>query len=759
MTNLRSRYRRAEALLPANVGALVYRARVRPNWLSDHEFWYQVRTREGIRYHRVDLRSGLNAPAFDHVELARALGAAAGARPDPNALGLSRLVFTPGGVEFHALGAAWHCDTTTYRCRRLPRRPPSLDESVAPGGRWAVRLRDHNLVLRDLDGVEADRELTTDGTPELGYGTSPDPMALRSLLDHIGVTPPPAVLWSADGTAFATHRVDQRGVARAALVQSTPPDGSRPRLRTFAYSTVGEERLPTSTPLVYHLDTGTWVECKDDPLVTPFEPALAFGRTRWSADGRALLWHAGDRGDRRVRLMRMDAATGEVEELLEERSETQVQTHPIRYRSPNLLELSSGEILWWSQRDDWGHVYLRTVDGALRQVTHGPWLVRETLAVDETRRELYFTASGREADLDPYVRQIYRVGLDDGRIGRLTDDDLDHDVVASPAGTYLLDVASGLDRPAVSRVLDRSGEVVVELETADAADLYRAGWRPPERFRVKAADGTTDIHGVLYLPHGFDPGARYPVLDNFYPGPQVTAAPVRFPLSGEIVPTVEAAAMAALGFVTVVVDGRGTPYRSKSFQEHQRFDPDRTAFIDDHAAAIEQLAATRPWMDLGRVGAFGTSGGGYAAARALLHRPDFFTVAVATAGDHDDLVYQPAWGEKFFGLPWETDYRAKSNSALAARLEGRLLLIHGELDDNVLPSQTLRFAEALIRANRDFDLLLVPGADHTMAVHGAYTTRRRWDYLVRHLMGAEPPPYEIAEFPLDLGAIAEILGG
>uniref|UniRef100_UPI0037CB5D14 S9 family peptidase n=1 Tax=Actinomadura sp. TaxID=1989 RepID=UPI0037CB5D14 len=491
----------------------------------------------------------------------------------------------------------------------------------------------------------------------------------------------------------------------------------------------------------------------------PFEPATAFGRTWWSADCRRLYWHAGDRGDRHVRLFRMDAATGKVECLLEERSDTHVQTHPIRYHAPNVLELSSGDIVWWSQRDDWGHAYLRAADGTLRQLTRGPWLVRETLAVDERRRELIFTASGREPGLDPYLRQIYRVGLDDGQISRLTDDELDHEVTVSPAGTYLLDVASGLDRPAVSRVLDTSGEVVADLETADADDLYAAGWRPPERFCVKAADGTTDIYGVLYPPHDLDPAAGYPVLDNFYPGPQVKAAPVRFPQSGEFVPTGEAAAMAALGFVTVVIDGRGTPYRSKSFQEHQRRDPRRTAFIDDHVAAIEQLAATRPWMDLDRVGAFGTSGGGYASARAMLHRPDFYKAAVSTAGDHDDLVYQPAWGEKYFGLPAETDYRARSNAALAERLEGRLLLIHGELDDNVLPAQTLRFAEALIRADRDFDLLLVPNADHTMVVHGAYTTRRRWDYLVRHLMGAEPPAYRITPFPLDFGALADLLGG
>ncbi|MGW4203146.1 prolyl oligopeptidase family serine peptidase [Streptomyces sp. NPDC004726] len=755
---MRARYEEAEALLPHSLAKLVHRARVRPEWLGDDTFWYTVRTREGVRFHRVDIRSRMRSPAFDHTSLAAALSAATGTRIRPGALPLRRLSFTRDEVEFSASGANWRWHPATRECRRLPGRPPAPDETVAPGGRWALRVDDHNLVLRDLHTIEEDRVLTTDGTPTLGYGIPPDPMALTSLLTHIGVTLPPAAVWSPDGTAFATHRVDQRGVARAALVQSAPPDGSRPRLRTFAYAMTGEEAQPTSTVLVYRLDAGEWVESRGAPLVTPFESATAFGRTWWSRDSRFLYWHEGDRGDRNVRLMRMDAATGEVETLLTERSGTQVQTHPIRYHAPNVLELTSGELVWWSQGDDWGHAWLRDTDGTLRRLTDGPWLVCETLVVDEEARALVFTASGREPGLDPYVRQLYRVGLDDGRITRLTDDALDHDLVVSPAGTHLVDVASDLATPAVSRVLDLYGDVVVELEAAEADGLYAAGWRPPERFRVKAADGTTDIHGVLYRPHGFDPDQRYPVLDHMYPGPQVKAAPVRFPQSGEIVPTAEAAAMAALGFAVVVVDGRGTPYRSKSFQEHQRLDPGRTAFIDDHVAAIEQLAATRPWLDLGRVGVFGTSGGGYASTRAMLHRPDFFRVGVSAAGDHDDLVYQPAWGEKFFGLPEETDYAAKSNSALAHRLEGRLLLIHGELDDNVLPYQTLRLAEAFIRANRDFDLLLVPNADHTLVVHGAYTTRRRWDYFVRHLLGAEPPRYEIGPFPLDLGALAELLG-
>jgi len=303
---------------------------------------------------------------------------------------------------------------------------------------------------------------------------------------------------------------------------------------------------------------------------------------------------------------------------------------------------------------------------------------------------------------------------------------------------------------------------MLELERSDAALLYQAGWEPPERFTVKAADGTTDLYGVLYRPHGFDPDARYPVLDDIYPGPQIPAVSVRFRNDvGWRSISANGASMAALGFAVVVVDGRGTPLRDKAFQEHCRGERDGEN-LDDHVAAIRQLAETRPWLDLDRVGIYGHSGGGRASTQALLRQPDFFKVAVSSCGDHDDLVYHAAWGEKYIARGDDPGadgvYDSRRNAAHIERLRGKLLLIHGECDDNVHPYLTLRLVDALMAANKDFDLLVVPNADHWMLPHRAYYLRRRWDYFVRHLHGEEPPSYRIADIPMNAETALEMLG-
>jgi dipeptidyl aminopeptidase/acylaminoacyl peptidase len=320
----------------------------------------------------------------------------------------------------------------------------------------------------------------------------------------------------------------------------------------------------------------------------------------------------------------------------------------------------------------------------------------------------------------------------------------------------VLDVTSGVDTPEASALLDTTGRVVLELERGDAEALYATGWEPPQRFSVKAADGVTALYGNLFKPHGLDPGRKYAVLDDIYPGPQIGAASVRFLMPGS--PAENAHSMAALGFAVVVVDGRGTPLRSKAFQEHCRGEHD-SDWVEDHAAAIRQLGETHPWLDVDRVGIYGFSGGGRASARCLFLRPDVFKVAVSAAGNHDDFVYHPTWGEKYHGSPDDTDFVAHSNPPYADRLQGKLLLIHGELDNNVTPYLTMRLVDALMKANKDFDLLLVPNADHLAMPHRAYWLRRRFDYFVQHLMGETPPPYRIEDVPFDAASITERLFG
>jgi dipeptidyl aminopeptidase/acylaminoacyl peptidase len=353
---------------------------------------------------------------------------------------------------------------------------------------------------------------------------------------------------------------------------------------------------------------------------------------------------------------------------------------------------------------------------------------------------VYFTATGREPGSDPYYRKLYRVGLDGSGLTLLTPEEADHTITLSPSRRYFVDHYSRVDLApkTVLRAID--GRVVRPLEEADVSRLLATGWKWPERFTVKAADGVTDIYGVIYRPSTFNAGRRYPVIDEVYPGPQINIVPAKFTTGGN------ARAIAELGFIVVNIDGRGTPYRSKAFHDYQYGKLELAGGLEDHVAGLRELAARAPYIDLSRVGVYGHSGGGYMSARAMMRYPDFFKVAVSSSGNHDQRGYVADWGEMYMGLPVDHHYDAQANATLAAQLKGKLLLAYGDLDDNVPPALTIQLIAALEAANRDYDLLVVPNGNHGSTALSPYFLRRRWDYFVRYLLGATPPAdYEITK--------------
>ena len=744
-TDLAARYAKAEQLLAHNLKKLVHSPQVAPQWIRDTEtFWYRNPTAEGVRFVVVDAEAGTRRPAFDHERLAATLGGVLDEEFDPAELPFYGIEIDGGRVRVVVKEQRIEVALDTYAATILG--PAHASEARSPDGRWSVGLRDHNLYLRD-SATNEERQLTTDGTEAFSYGTPPDASANRVMQENLGFTAPPLVVWSPDSTRFLTHRLDQRDLELMHLVRSAPPDGGRPKPMTYRYAMVGDEHVATAEFFVFDAETGRATQAEGEPVPMDYVSAIALGHTWWNDDATKAYWLSVGRGGRTARLHELDPVTGEVTVLLEESSDANVLYGP-QFVDRNVKVLDSGEVLWWSERSGWGHLYLYAKDGSVSAVTSGDWLVRALVSVDQQARRVVFTAAGREAGSDPYLQELYSVSLDGGEITAITADGLDHDPRPSRSGRYFVDVASRVDVPAVSVLRDAAGAVVLELERADASALYAAGWAPPERVVVKAADGVTDLYCAVYRPHDFDPSATYPVLEEIYPGPQVSTAPVRFPLSGGIM-TAErhAAGFAALGFVVVAVDARGTAMRERVFQDHARLGGGE--FVDDHVAAIKQLAQTRPWMDLDRVGTYGHSGGGYASTRSMLLAPGFYKVAVSSAGDHDDRIYHAWWGERFFGLVDEFDFGPHSNVGLAGNLEGKLLLAHGGMDDNVTPHLTLRLVDALIDAGKDFDLLIVPNADHRMFHQQAYWLRRRWDYFVRHLMGEAPPDYRIADIPAD----------
>lgn len=734
-----SDYARAEQMLLPHRARLVPGKSLQPNWIGEGKrFWYQI----GARFVLVDPAHGSRRDAFDHARLAAALSAASGHAVSAADLPIS--AFEPGEgdtVRFSAYGSRWEWSDATGQCVGFDDDPPGPGEIQSPDKAWVAFGRDGNIWVRSRDGQQ-EFALTDDAEPEFEYGGLPDALAARALMRTLGLPPLMHLTWSPDSSRILVQRIDQRGLPELVLVESAPADGGRPVEHRSRYTMPGEEAQAKLTWTVLNVAERTVIRQQSDPTVILHPTAIVYAW--WSGEGTAVHYLYQSRDARTLELRRLDPDTGAVSTVISETGTTRVDPTP-QLGDPSMVRvLESGEIIWWSQRDGWGHLYLYSADGAqVSQITTGQWPVRSVLWVDEERRQVWFVAGGL-VEQDPYVRQLCRIGLDGSGFTRLTDDELDHAAVSPPEGGYLVDLASSPSQPPRSAVLDGDGRALVELESPGTEALRAFGWSPPERFCAIAADGKTPIYGLLWRPHDFDPDQRYPVVEHIYPGPQMYNAGASFdsPHVGHPEP------LAALGFAVVVIDGRGTAGRSKAFHDHSYGDLGNAGALDDHIAAIRQLGHRYRWLDTDRVGITGLSAGAFAAARAVLKYPRFYRVAVAVSGNHDNRVNLAMWAEHYHGDVSEDAAPELSNTALAANLTGKLLLIHGELDDNAHHYQTLRLVDALIKADKDFDLILIPGAEHALLGRTHYSYRRTWDYFVRHLHGTEPPGYRLAPLPL-----------
>jgi dipeptidyl aminopeptidase/acylaminoacyl peptidase len=743
-------YQAAEQLLrrPARPGELVVGDKIRPQWIDGGaRFWYAVSNGTGMRFVLVDAAAGRRGPAFDHARLAAALATASGQQVVAEALPFAAIAPAEHAVEFDAFGEHWRCGLDDYACERAEFTPPGNPLDVpSPDNTVAVSLRGHDLWARSL-ADSREWALTIDGEPDYQYGSGPDSTSNSTLLRRFGVPHlPPAVAWSPDSTRVLAHRTDERGVRETHLAEAMPADGGAPVLRTQRYAYPGDEKLPQAELVVLDVASGTVVRAQGEPLLMPQASPIMTKWAWWAEDSSAVYYLGQPRDLHTLTLHRLDAASGAVTTVLSETGATRVEPNQWVVEPP-IVRVLSDEVLWYSQRDGWGHLYRYDLHtGALLgSVTSGDWAVRQILHVDQAARAVYFTASGRVA-ADPYRRTVCRVGLDGSGFAEVTDDDLDHVVTVPERGEYFVDSASTVDTPPVSRVRDWTGRVLVELERADITKLTAIGWTPPERFCVKADDGVTDIYGVLYRPRGFDATQRYAVVDSLYPGPNVARVEPCFDPGGM---GFDAEPIAALGFVVVAMDGRGTPGRSKAFHDASYGHLADAGCLADHVAALQQLARTRPWMDQDRVGAFGHSGGGFATVRAMLDFPAVYKVGVALSGSHDARFFNPGFVEAYDGADNPEAWARASNVEIADRLTGKLLLVHGGMDDQVHPDHTLRLAARLIAADKDFELLIVPGAEHLLIDTVHYVRKRGWDFLVRELMGAPPPAYRPALIPIN----------
>jgi dipeptidyl-peptidase-4 len=730
-------YARAERFLGYNTNRLVLHVVAQPTWVGDERFWYRTTTENGTEFFLVDAATGARSAAFDQAKVAAALSAAARAAYTAYRLPFNQFAFSSDrtSLSFNAGGSQWTCDVAGTRCEGKGRRdgPPSV---TSPDGKRAAFIRSYNLWVRDTaSGRET--QLTKDGVKEYGYAT-----------DNAGWvhSDSPILLWSPDSKKIATFQLDERGTGEMYLVSTGV---GHPKLEAWKYPLPGDPKIFMIERVVVDVDRARVVRlqmppdphrssvCDDVECNGPFEDV------EWSADGKQLAFLSTSRDHKEAHLRVADSDSGRVREVLDEKVATYYESgndaHNWRFLP------ASNEVIWFSERDNWGHLYLYDLQtGRLKnQITTGEGNVTQLLKVDERSRLLYFLGVGKEKGRDPYFVHFYRVGFDGTNLTLLTAEDATHVIAPSPSARYFIDSYSKPDAAPTAVLRDSGGKLIATLEKADISRLVATGWKPPQPITVKARDGVTDLYGLLYKPTALNTTAKYPIINYVYPGPIIGSVASRsfFSARGD------SQALAELGFIVVEIDGMGTPLRSKKFHDAYFGDMgDNT--LPDQVAAMKQLAAQYPWIDLDRAGIWGHSGGGYATVGGMLHYPDFFKVGISESGNHDNRNYEDDWAEKYQGLlerkgDGTTNYDSQANQNFAKNLKGKLFLIHGTMDDNVPPSTTFLLVDALIKANKDFDLLILPNRDHYYG-NDPYMIRRRWNYFVRHLLGAEPPQgYEL----------------
>jgi dipeptidyl aminopeptidase/acylaminoacyl peptidase len=735
----------------------VYKAQVEAHWFAQEtKFWYCNELPAGQReFIVVDAERGTRQAAFDHAQLAAALSRAADRPIDAERLPIDQLKFSDdlATVRFRAFERYWQCDLRHYHAQPVNRpqqsyAPPQHTSAPAaaedpsadtdnpffdplaaltaqttadisasllqparpddrpirsPNGLWTAHIRQANIILRHAQGQEI--PLTRDGQAGRAYG-----------LLH----------WSPDSSRLVAFRIEPGDRKEVYLIESSPPGGGRARLHTRPYLLPGDH-YPRYELHLFDVDNVREIPVRTDVL------DFGFPRLRWSREGQRFSYQQVDRGHQRFRLVEVNARTGQVRHLIDERAATFIWTaHTESLGMPLVSWLNNTEeLIYASEKSGWRHLYLiNALTGEqTAAITQGEYVVRGIDYIDEQRRELWFHASGRHPDQDPYFIHYYRVRFDGTGLTSLTAGNGTHTVRFSPSRRYLIDTYSRVDLPPITELRRTSdGALVCRLEQADISELVASNWQPLEPFVAKGRDGRTDIYGVIARPRGFDPRKKYPVIEAIYAGPQGAFVPKAFSAHSRY------RMLTDLGYVVVQIDGMGTAFRSKAFHDvcwknlKDAGFPDRILW---HKAA----AARYPWYDIARgVGIYGTSAGGQNALAALLFHGDFYTVAVAACGCHDNRLDKASWNEQWMGYPVGPHYAACSNVDNAHRLKGRLLLIVGEMDTNVPPENTYRVVDALIRANKDFDLLVIPGMGHSDG--GTYGRRRLQDFFLRHL----PPP-------------------
>lgn len=673
-------YERAESFMGYNTSKFIDNLTSQPHWLAGDQFWYTKKSAKGTENYLVD-----------PIKKTKTLTTAYGSDSSPAA----------------------------------GRRRGGENEVVSPDGKKAILIKDYNLYVKDITSGKL-TQLSTDGIKDYGYATD------NAGWKHSNA---PILRWSPDSKKIATFQQDQRNSTDMYLVTTNV---GAPKLEAWKYPLPGDKQIPTLRRVIIDVENPKVISLNipADPhratLSDDISSSGTFDDIDWKADGTELAFVSTSRDHKNEKLRIANASTGVVREVFEETVKTQYESGQGEINWRYLPD--SKEIIWYSERDDWGHLYLydATTGKVKNQITKGNWVLTKLIKVDQKSRTLYFMANGRDK-INPYFAHFYKIGFDGKNLTDLTPEPGNHMVNLSPSGKYFIDSYSQPDVPTNMVFRNINGKMITPIEKTDVSRLAATGWKAPTPVSTKAADNKTDIYGLVFTPTKMDAGKKYPVIDYIYPGPQGgSVGNWGFSASRG-----DHQALAELGFIVVLMEGTSNPNRSKSFHD-MSYGNMAINTLPDQIAAIKQLAAKYP-IDTAKVGIWGHSGGGFATAAAMFRYPDFFKVGISESGNHDNRNYEDDWGERYNGLAENSDYEAQANQNYAKNLKGKLMLVHGMMDDNVPPYNTLLVVEALEKANKSFDLVIFPNSAHGYGPYSPYMMRRRWDYFVQYLLDATPP--------------------
>ena len=720
-------YKRAFSLGEKFSASKVYYSNVNPTWIEDtHNFWYIRHTPTGDEYVLVNADKKTKKPLFDQEKFAKTVKDVTGKDLNPAKLNLRYLSVSKdlGTITFVLDNHRWEYGikkSTLKDLGQLPEREPQPHWMVvsdekdfppvpSPDGKYVAFIRNHNVAVRNVATGEV-RELSLDGALGNYYSSY--------------------IQWSPDSKYVLVNKLRPAEKHYVYYVESSPKDQLQPKLHKQEYAKPGEE-LNFHLPCIFNVETGAAVAAPEDQL----KPQYEIHSLRWNKDSKAATFEFNERGHQHYRVLELNAETGAMRTVIEESSNTFVNySRQFRHHTAD-----DSEIIWMSERDNYNHLYLydKASGKVKNQITKGDWYVRSVLKVDDQARRIWFQASGVNKDEDPYFIRYYSINYDGSDMLDMTPSKGMHTAYLSHDNKYIVDVTSTVsDAPVAVLRNAETGEQVMDLEKADISEIVANGWKAPEVFVAKGRDGKTDMWGIIIRPTNFDPSKKYPILEYIYSGPGDHYVPKSFFSFNRYM-----SAIAELGFIVVQVDCMGTSYRSKEFEE-VCYKNLKDAGIPDRKLWIKAAAEKYPYMDIDRVGIFGCSAGGQESTTAVLFHPEFYKCAYSACGCHDNRMDKIWWNEQWLGYPIGDQYKEGSNVENAHLLTRPLMLMVGELDDNVDPASTMQVVDALIKANKDFELVVMPGVAHSMGE--AYGEHKRYDFFVRNLIGVNPPAWSSFE--------------